>query len=130
VPLPAPMSEPQSMPEDSAPAVPEMMPPAPGMAPTPESAAAEPSDTVHDMQDQLRRLRAELDASRQRQETMESRSLPSRRVSAYDRGAERRQQRLDAVRDQLQGSPTPPNYRENPYSVGTADRGWQPNTGY
>jgi hypothetical protein len=124
-PAPTPVSVPVHVPQ---PEPQEVEPPVPERVPPPQPVAAEPNDPIRDMREQIRQLRAELTAAQQKRQVPEIRTS-AKIGSAVDRGAERRRQRLEAVSDQLRDSPAPA-YRDNPHSVGSADRGWQPNTGW
>jgi hypothetical protein len=124
-PAPTPVSVPVYVPQ---PEPQEVIPPAPERVPPPQPVAAEPNDPIREMRDQIRQLRAELTAAQQKRQVPEVR-VSAKTGSAVDRGAERRRQRLEAVADQLRDSASPGS-RDNPYSVGSADRGWQPNTGW
>ncbi len=103
----------------------ENQPPAAGEQPAASSQAAAAQPPAVNQQRQA--------AAPQRQQTAASRAPAPRAGSAADRGEERRQQRLEAMRQQLQqtgGLPTAPESGGSPYSVGSANRGYRPNTGW
>jgi DNA repair exonuclease SbcCD ATPase subunit len=101
---------------------PKVEQPVPQVAPGAGKAAVESNESLRIMQEQNRRLQAESEAALQRELPLESPTPP-------DSGSPpRSEERHDQQRQRSGGAQAPPGYRDNPYSVGSADHGWIPNT--
>jgi hypothetical protein len=117
------------------PAVPEMPrlnaePPEPIILIPPQPGQAEAQEEIENLREQIRRLQAEIDATRAQERAMqEERRPPSRSESSVRSESEQRRARANAPRqrEQVFERPAYPPYPDNPYSVGSAGQAWYPN---